>query len=212
MFRGQGERIFFSCLQHITIYKFWPWSSLSSLVPNTGSFLYGSYKHLHPMMSLASHSLTTQLAPCWAPGTDSAQGLQKALKWSLSHCRKANFAPGSQKVKNGNSQIASPQEKKQSKSLWGKRGWPLCPPCPTWWETLWRKHLWDPRGMSTMSYSIHSEHSREKYLLWCLLDFLMYNSPLTPLWPLWPPHGSQDLPRAFLPQGSALLRALSGTP
>lgn len=36
--------------------------------------------------------------------------------------------------------------------------------------------------MSAVSYDIHSEYSRAKYLLYRLLDLLTYNCPLTALW------------------------------
>ena len=130
-------------------------------------------------------------------------GLAEGTQMGRISLQKSQLRPGSQKVKKWQfTLIASSQEKEQSKSLWGKRGWSLCPPCSIGRETLWRKHLWDPRSMSTVSCNIHSEHSREKYLLWCLLDLLTYNSPLPPLWPQWPPHGSWGT-TALLPQSSA---------
>lgn len=204
MFPGRGRGYFSPVFSTSQFTSFWPWSSLSSLVLNTRSFLYCPYKHLHPIAESCIPLADNTVGPMLGTGDRLCPGLAEGTQMVPISLQKSQLCPRKPESKKWQfTQIASPQEKKQSKSLWGKRGWSFCLPCPTWWETLWRKHLWDPRGMSTMSYSIHSEHSREKYLLWCLLDLLTYNSPLTPLWPQWPPHGSRDLPRAFLPQGSA---------
>ena len=159
-----GEDNFLPSSAHHSLQAFGP-RSLSPPLSSMLDLSFTTYTSTSTLIAKSCiHLLTTQLAPCRALGKDSARGLQKAYKWSLSHCRKASFAPGSQKVKKKKWQftlIASPQKKEQSKSLWGKRGWSLCPPCSIGRETLWRKHLWDPRSMSTVSCNIHSEQSRD---------------------------------------------------
>ena len=187
MFRGQGGRTFFSCLQHITIYKFWPWSSLSSLVPNTGSFLYGSYKHLHPMMSLASHSLTTQCS-----------GLAEGPQMVPISLQKSQLCPRKPESKKWQFPDSKPSREKGIKKPVRKAGMAPLSPLPYMMRNTLKKTSLRPKRYvyHVLQYSLWTFQRKISSLMPLGLSYvqLSSHSTLATVTSPWFPGSSQSIP------------------